>query len=181
MILYRCFAVHSQIIRSCQAPGQQTGNKTESIVHPSCVWHNHCSNDMVPTNAINCSIPISISEPIPGNCHLWGSDGPHQQMLLVYLLRITSNTMALHYFNDSSSSQQNPSRQQLCTANKFDIVKVISESCPNCPPVVLPIEDSECCSNVNISVNFSERWMEIHFLCGFIGIPVYYLSCTSKS
>ena len=110
-----------------------------------------------------------------------GSDGPHQQMLLVYLLRITSNTMALHYFNDSSSSQQNPSRQQLCTANEFDIVKVISESCLNRPHVELPIEDSECCSNVNISVNFSERWMEIHFLRGFIGIPVYYLSCTSKS
>ena len=112
-----------------------------------------------------------------------GSDGPHQQMLLVYLLRITSNTMTLHYLNDSSSSQQNPSitRQQLCIASKFDIVKVISESCPNRPPVVLPIEDSECCNNVNISINFSERWMEIHFLRGFIGIPVDYLSCTSKS
>ena len=196
MILY-CYAVHSQITMSCQAPpvlsSQPTGDKVYLLDIPPCVQYSRCSNDLaaeVPINAINCSIPESTSETIPGNCHLWGSDGPHQQMLLnfAYLLIITSNTMTLHYFNDSSSSQQHPSitRQQLCTANNnLDIGKAISGSCSmghESPlSVVLPIEDSVCCSNVNISVNFSEKTMEIYFLQGFIGIPVDYLNCTGKS
>ena len=192
MIVY-CYTVHTM---SCQAPpvlsSQPTGDEVYPLDIPPCVWYSRCSNDMAaeaPINAINCSIPEFTSRSIPRNCHLWGSDGPHELMLFVYLLRITSNTMTLHYFNDSSSSQQYPSitRQQLCTANNnFDIGKAINGSCSighESPlPVVLPIiEDSVCCSNVNISVNFSERWMEIHFLHGFIGIPVDYLSCTSKS
>ena len=42
-------------------------------------------------------------------------------------------------------------------------------------------EDSICCSDFNISINFNEGTMEVHFLRGFIEIPVDYLDCTSKS
>ena len=177
MILYY-FAVHSQ--RRCQAPPVLLPHPTgDKIIHPDCVWYSGCSNDLatgVPINAINCSIPDST---VSGNCHLWGSDGPHQQMLLVYLLRITSNTMTLHYFNDSSSSQQKPSitKQQLCTANNnFDIAKMINESCMSeeILPGVIPNQDSVCCTNFNISIDFNDGRMEIHSLNGFIEIPVDY-------
>ena len=186
MILY-CYAVHSQITMSCQAPpvlsSQPTGDKVYLLDNSSCVRYSRCSNDLaaeVPINAINCSIPESTSG---SNCHLWGSDGPHQQMLFVYLLRITSNTMTLHYFNDSSSSQQNPSitRQQVYTANNnLDIAKVLSESCMS-QPAVLPNQGSVCCTNFNISISFNDGRMEVHFLHGIIEILVDYLNCTSKS
>ena len=178
---------------SCQAPPLlSTGIKIDAIDDSSCVWYSRCSNEVsaeVPINAINCSILPSTSELIPGNCHLWGSDGPHQQMLFIYLLRITANTMTLHYINDSYSSWHNPSmsRPQLCTAsNNLNIAKVINESCPMSGDtplrqslVVLP--DSVCCSNINISVNFSMRRMEIHFLNSFIEIPVDFLNCAGRS
>ena len=95
-------------------------------------------------------------------------------MLFVYLLRITPDTLTLHYFNDSitNSSQMNSYRHQLCAANNnLEIVEMITENC-------IP-EDSVCCSDYNI--NFTEGTMEVHFLSGFIKIPVDYLDCTSKS
>ena len=184
MILY-CYAVHSQTI-SYQAPlvlsSQPTGDKVYPLDNSSCVRYRHCSNGLaaeVPINAINCNIPESTSG---SNCHLWESDGPHQQMLFVYLLRITSNTMTMHYLNDSSSSQQNPSitRQQLCTANNnLDIAKMISESCMS--QEVLPNQDSVCCADFYISISFNGGRMEVHFLHGIIEILVDHLNCTSKS
>ena len=96
-------------------------------------------------------------------------------MLFVYLLRITPETLTLHYFNDSNSSQMYSSRHQLCTANNnLEIIEVITENCMQDSP-----EDSVCCSD--ISINFKEGRMEVHFLRDFIEIPVDYLDCTSKS
>ena len=106
--------------------------------------------------------------------HLWGSDGFHEQMLFIYLLRITPETLTLHYINDSYSSQMNSSRHQLCAINNnSEIIEVLTSCIQNYP------EDS-CCSNFNASINFNEGMMEVHFLYGFIEIPVDYLDCTSK-
>ena len=180
MIFY-CYVVHCQTI-SCQAPlvlsSQPTGDKLYPLDNSSCVRYRHCSNDLaaeVPINAINCSIPESTSG---SHCHLWGSDGPHQQMLFVYLLRITSNTMTMHYLNDSSSSQQKPSitRQQLCTANNnLDIARMISKS------YMSQNQDSVCCTNFYISISFNGGRMRVHFLHSIIEILVDHLNCTSKS
>ena len=180
---------------SCQAPpllsSQSPEDKVEQFAdHPPCVWYNRCSNEPgaeLPTNAINCSIPDPTSRSIPGNCYLWGSDGPHQQMLFIYLLQITPHNLTLHYFNDSYSSQQYlQSRQQLCTPNNnLDIAKEINQSCieQETPPMVLQNEDLVCCNDINISIDFSKRRMEVYFsnAYGFINIPVDYLNCTRKS
>ena len=97
-----------------------------------CTQYNRCSNELVaevPTNAINCSIPFT-NEPIPRNCHLEGSDNTDQQIQLIYLLRITADTLILHYFNDTYGSQHPSDSQHLCAANNVDnIAKVISEIC----------------------------------------------------
>ena len=178
---------------SCQAPpllsSQSPEDKVEQFAdYPPCVQYNRCSNEPgaeLPTNAINCSIPDPTSRSIPGNCYLWGSDGPHQQMLFIYLLQITPHNLTLHYFSDSYNSQQySQSKQQLCTPNNnLDIAKEINESCieQETPPMVLQNEDSVCCNDINISIDFSMRRMEIYFSNGFIDIPVDYLNCTRKS
>ena len=159
-------------------------------VHPDCEWYNLCSNELaaeVTTNYTNCSSPEFVSRSIPGNCHVWGSDGSHQQMLFIYLLKITPENLILYYFNDSYGSQQYPlPRQQLCTpSSNLDIRMVINGSCVSREsiPTVLPNVDSQCCSdsNVNISFNGSEGTMKITFLHGSIEIPVDYLDCTRKS
>ena len=129
-------------------------------------------------NTIGCSVPQSFTSFIREHCHLWGSDGSRQQMLFIYLLRITPETLTLHYFNDSYSSQMNSSRYQLCAANNnLEIVEMITdlEDCMQNYP-----EDSGCCNDFNISINFNEGKMEVHFPHGFIEIPVGYLDCTSK-
>ena len=149
---------------------------------PDCEWHNLCSNDPAAGDAIStmkCSIAGLITNPkIPSeNCCLWGSDGSREQMLFIYLLRITSDTLTLHYFNDSNSSQMNSFRHQLYAANNnVEIIEMITETCMQDSP-----EDSVCCSDYNISINFNKGIMEVHFLRDFIGIPVDYLHCTSKS
>ena len=105
-------------------------------------------------------------------------------MLFIFLLRINANSMTLHYFNNSQNSQQYPSRQHLCTAgNNLDIVAAINESCRNqeIPPEVLPNEEVACCRNVNISIGFYERMMEIHFYNSIIELLVDYLNCARKS
>jgi hypothetical protein len=136
---------------------------------------------------MTCNIEGSISAPISETCtcHLWGSDRSHQQMLFVYLLRLTQESLTLHYFNDSYSSQQYSSRQQLCAANNnFEIVQMINEGCLQYPPeMLLNNMESLCCSEYNISINFNEgnNIMEVHFVRGSIEIPVDYLDCTSKS
>ena len=144
-----------------------------------------CSNDLeagVAINSMNCRIPESLRAPISGNCHLWGSDGSCEQMLFIYLLRIgsTPENVTLHYFY---GSQMYSSRHQLCAANNnFEMVKkVITENCMQNSPEILPNMDSLCCSDINVSINFNEGNMEVHFLHGFIEIPVDYLDCTSKS
>jgi hypothetical protein len=100
-------------------------------------------------------------------------------MLFIYLLRITPETLTLHYFNGSYSSQMHSSRHQLCAPNSnLEIVDMITESCMQDSP-----EDSAavCCSDLNVSINFNEGKMEVHFVRGSIEIPVDYLDCTSKS
>ena len=176
----------------CQVPpllsSQSPENKVEQLVHSNCVWYNRCSNEPgveLPTNAVNCSIPEPTSRTISGNCYLWGSDGPHQQMLFIYLLQITPHNLTLHYFNESYGSQQySQSKQQLCTPNNnLDIAMEINQSCieQETPPMVLQNEDLVCCNDINISIDFNMRRMEVYFSNGFIDISVDYLNCTCKS
>ena len=190
--------MHTQTTLSCRASPLSSlwseGGKDEDPIHLDCEWYNLCSNDSVAevtTNYINCSIPESASKYISDSrsCHVWGSDGSDQEMLFIYLLKITPENLILYYFNNSYGSQQYPfnltPRQQLCTpSSNLDIGKVINESCMSREsiPTVLPNMDSLCCSdsNVNISFNGSERMMEITFLHGSIEIPVEYLDCTRK-
>ena len=106
-------------------------------------------------------------------------------MLFLYLLKISPETLILHSFNDSYSSQQysSTSREQLCTPNNnLDITKLINESCVSREslPAVLPNADSACCSNFNVNIGFNEGMMEIHFIHSFIEICVNYLDCTRK-
>ena len=174
-------------VLSCRASppssSRSEGGKAEDPIHTNCECYNLCSNDSVAevtTNYINCSIPESARKSISGNCHAWGSDGPHQQMQFIYLLKITPENFILHYFNDSYDTQQ------LCTpGSNLNIRKVINESCMSREsiPTVLPNVDSQCCSdsNVNVSFNGSERMMEISFPQGSIEIPVEYLDYTCKS
>ena len=174
------FAVHSQASPSCLAPvpplSSQTGNSNDRF-RPNCEWRDLCSNDPaagVAISTMECNIAGSISSP---NCHLWGSDRSHEQMLFIYLLKITSDNLILHYFNDSQQYSES-SKQQLCVAsNNFE--KWINENCAE----LQPNQDSVCCysSNVNIRINFTGGNMEVHFPLVFIEIPVEYLDCTSKS
>ena len=184
--MYSVFAVHSQASPSCLAPVPPlSSQKDNEALHPNCEWRNLCSNDPaagVAISTMECNITGSISIPVSGNCHLWGSDGSHEQMIFIYLLKITPNNLTLHYFNDSYISQQYSLRQQLCAAsNNFE--KQINESCVRNSPEILPNQDSVCCysTNGNISINFTEGNMEVHFLYGYIEIPADYLDCTSKS
>ena len=133
----------------------------------------------VTINTMGCTLPDSFSMSVPGNCHLWGSDGSQDQMLFIYLLRITpaDKTLTLYYINDSNSSQMNSSRHQLCAANSnFEIIEMITSCTQN-----FPDHEPSCCSNFNVNIYFNEGKMEVHFLSGFIEIPVDYLDCTSKS
>jgi hypothetical protein len=158
-------------------------HKDNQPVRPTCEWQNLCSNDLAAGVTINtkiCNFAGSINAPISDHetCHLWGSDGSHQQMLFIYLLRLTQESLTLHYFNDSYSSQQYSSRQQLCAANNnFEIVQMIYEGCMQNS---LNME-SLCCSEFNVSINFNEGNTEVKFVHDFIEIPVDYLDCTSKS
>ena len=176
-----CFAVHSQASPSCMTP-PLSSQKDDEALHPNCEWRNLCSNVPaagVAISTMECSIAQFTTNLISENCHLWGSDGSHEQMLFIYLLKITPNNLILHYFNDSYFSQQYSLRQQLCAvSNNFE--KQINESCAHNSAEILPNRDSVCCysSNGNISINFN---MEVHFLRGYIEIPVDYLDCTSKS
>ena len=107
-------------------------------------------------------------------------------MLFVYLLRINANMVILHYLNNSQfieSSQQYPSRQHACTiSSDLDIVMAINGSCRNqeSRPEVLPNEQITCCRNVNVTIDFDARMMEIHFYNGAMKFPVEYLNCTRK-
>ena len=198
MSLILLFVVHTQTTLSCRASplssSRSEGGKEEDLIHLDCEWYNLCSNDSVAevtTNYMNCSISESASKlSDSGNCHVWGSDGSDQEMLFIYLLKITPENLILYYFNDSYGSQQYPfnltPRQQLCTpSDNLDFGKAINESCTSREniPTVLSNVDSQCCSdsNVNISFNGSEGTMKITFLHGSIEIPVEYLDCTRKS
>ena len=109
------FVVHSQASPSCLAPPLSSQGDNEPL-HLNREWRNLCSNDPA-AGVVISTMECSIANPISENCHLWGSDGSQKQMLFIYLLRITSETLTLHYFNDSNSSQMNSSRYQLCAAN----------------------------------------------------------------
>ena len=179
--MYSVFAVHSQASPPCLAPVPPlSSQKRDEPLHLNCEWHDLCSNDPaagVTISTMECSIAGLTTNPVSVNCHLWGSDGSREQMLFIYLLRINSNTLILHYFNDSNSSQMYSSRHQLCAANNnLEIIEMITEDCMQNYP-----ESSVCCSDYNISIHFIEGMMEVHSLHNFIETPVDYLDCTSKS
>ena len=185
------FVVNSLATMSCLAPPQLSSQPPDDkVITCNCVRYHRCSNDPateLPTNAINCSVPESINQSISGNCYLWGRDGPHQQMLFIYLLKISPHKLTLHYFNDSYGSQQHlsMSRQQLCSVNNFDIAKVINQSCmgQGDAPAVLQNKELECCSANDISISFNRRRMEIYirYFSSFIKLPVDYSNCPRKS
>ena len=160
-------------------------HKTDSN---TCTRDNRCKRGQGEApNVISChDNPFSDGTLGSGSCYLWGSDRyqwANEQMLFVFLLRIDANTMMLHYLNNSQSGQQYPSRQYVCTAGSYlDTVAAINGSCRNqeSPPEVLINEQITCCRNVNVTIDFEMRMMDIHFYNGIIEYPVEYLNCTCK-
>ena len=158
-----------------------TDNRVHKIDSNTCTRESRCKRDQGEApNVISCHNPF----PGSGSCYLWGSDRyPNERMLFVFILRIDTSTVVLHYLNDSQSSQQYSSRQHVCTAgSNLDIVTAINGSCRNqeSPPEVLPNEQITCCRNVNVTIDFDARMMDIHFYNNIIEYPVEYLNCTRK-
>ena len=152
---------------------EQIATDMHKIDSNSCTRNSRCKNYQaeVSTDVITCH-DIQFSNNIGSYCYLWGSDRwPDEQMLFIFLLRINANSMILHYFN---SSQQYLLSQHLCTASSnLDIVAAINGSCMDQenPPEVLPNEEVQCCRNINVSINFYDRMMEILFYNTIIKNP----------